>query len=54
MNVAYSKTDLDQYLNEAVAINNDSPIVVSKFIMGAKENRSRCRSIRGCQVDGYI
>ena len=37
MNVAYSKTDLDQYLNEAVAINNDSPIVVSKFIMGAKE-----------------
>lgn len=37
MNVAYSKEDLHQYLNEAVAINNDSPIVVSKFIMGAKE-----------------
>jgi carbamoyl-phosphate synthase / aspartate carbamoyltransferase len=37
MNVAYSKQDLDQYLNEAVAIKNDSPIVVSKFIMGAKE-----------------
>lgn len=37
MNVAYGEQDLDQYLNEAVAINNDSPIVVSKFIMGAKE-----------------
>jgi carbamoyl-phosphate synthase/aspartate carbamoyltransferase len=37
MNVAYSQEDLNQFLNEAVAINNDSPIVVSKFIMGAKE-----------------
>ena len=42
MNVAYSKKDLDQYLNEAVAINNDS-IVVSKFIMGQKNSRRCCR-----------
>ena len=37
MNVAYSLEDLKLFLNEAVSISKDSPVVISKFIIGAKE-----------------
>ena len=37
MNVAYSNTDLEEYLGNAVAINKDYPVVISKFINDAKE-----------------
>ena len=37
MNVAYSKEDLKMFLGEAVAISKEHPVVISKFIMGAKE-----------------
>ena len=37
MNVAYSKEDLKSFLGEAVAISKDLPVVISKFIIGAKE-----------------
>ena len=37
MNVAYSEEDLGNYLDQASAISKDHPVVISKFIMGAKE-----------------
>ena len=37
MNVAYSIEDLKSYLNEAVSISSEHPVVISKFINGAKE-----------------
>jgi carbamoyl-phosphate synthase large subunit/carbamoyl-phosphate synthase small subunit len=36
MSVIYSQEEMDQYL-EKVIISNDYPVVISKFIMGAKE-----------------
>lgn len=37
MNVAYSSTDLDKFLSAATLVSRDHPVVVSKFIVGAKE-----------------
>ena len=37
MNTVYSKNDLVSYLKQAVAVNKDHPVVVSKYIEGAKE-----------------
>ena len=37
MNVAHSDKDLEEYLNDAVAVSKDYPVVISKFIMDAKE-----------------
>ncbi|XP_006819567.1 LOW QUALITY PROTEIN: multifunctional protein CAD-like [Saccoglossus kowalevskii] len=37
MNVAHSHTDLETYLGDAVAVSKDHPVVISKFILEAKE-----------------
>ncbi|XP_063698921.1 multifunctional protein r [Culicoides brevitarsis] len=37
MNVAYSNQDLETYLNAASAVSKEHPVVISKFIMEAKE-----------------
>lgn len=37
MNVAYSDTDLEKYLTNAVAVSKEHPVVISKFIQEAKE-----------------
>lgn len=37
MNVAYTPDDLNTYLTEATQVSRDYPVVVSKFISGAKE-----------------
>lgn len=37
MNVAYSNNDLEAYLNAASEVSKDHPVVISKFIMEAKE-----------------
>jgi carbamoyl-phosphate synthase/aspartate carbamoyltransferase/dihydroorotase len=37
MNVAYTDQDLEQYLGDAVSVSKDYPIVISKFILDAKE-----------------
>uniref|UniRef100_A0A8C1TVH1 Carbamoyl-phosphate synthetase 2, aspartate transcarbamylase, and dihydroorotase n=1 Tax=Cyprinus carpio TaxID=7962 RepID=A0A8C1TVH1_CYPCA len=37
MNVAYSDTDLEKYLRNAVAVSKERPVVISKFIQEAKE-----------------
>ena len=36
MNVAYSHADLKAYLGDAVAVSQDHPVVISKFIQEAK------------------
>lgn len=37
MNVCYSDHELKKYLNEAVAVSRDYPVVITKFIQDAKE-----------------
>jgi carbamoyl-phosphate synthase large subunit/carbamoyl-phosphate synthase small subunit len=37
MNVVHSKGDLDDFLSEAAAVSKDHPVVVTKFIEGARE-----------------
>uniref|UniRef100_W5NFZ0 Multifunctional protein CAD n=1 Tax=Lepisosteus oculatus TaxID=7918 RepID=W5NFZ0_LEPOC len=37
MNVAYSDSDLEKYLNNAMAVSKEHPVVISKFIQEAKE-----------------
>ncbi|XP_061712255.1 CAD protein [Cydia pomonella] len=37
MNVAYSNQDLEAYLKSASKVSKDHPVVISKFIMDAKE-----------------
>eukprot|EP00737_Agarophyton_chilense_P002643 gb/GEZJ01003025.1/.p1 GENE.gb/GEZJ01003025.1/~~gb/GEZJ01003025.1/.p1 ORF type:complete len:2296 (-),score=269.82 gb/GEZJ01003025.1/:643-7530(-) len=37
MNVAHKAEDLEAYLTEAATVSNDSPVVISKFILEAKE-----------------
>lgn len=39
MNVAYSNHDLTLYLNDAVAVSRDHPVVISKYIQDAKVRR---------------
>lgn len=36
MNVAYSDSDLEKYLTNAVAVSKEHPVVISKFIQEAK------------------
>lgn len=36
MNVAYSDSDLEKYLTNAVAVSKEYPVVISKFIQEAK------------------
>ncbi|KAI0560717.1 Glutamine amidotransferase [Gracilaria domingensis] len=37
MNVAHKAEDLEAYLTEAATVSNDCPVVISKFILEAKE-----------------
>lgn len=37
MNVAHSEKNLETYLNEAASVNKEHPVVISKFILEAKE-----------------
>lgn len=36
MNVAYSDSDLEKFLSNAVAVSKEHPVVISKFIQEAK------------------
>ena len=42
MNVAYSNHDLKLYLNDAVAVSKDHPVVISKYIQDAKVKIYTC------------
>ena len=39
MNVAHSNRDLEMYLTQASAVSKEQPVVISKFILGAKVSR---------------
>lgn len=41
MNVAYSDSDLEKYLTNAVAVSKEHPVVISKFIQEAKVRKQR-------------
>ena len=38
MNVAANKFELDNYLNQAARLGISHPVVISKFILNAKDN----------------
>lgn len=37
MNVAHSAEDLEDYLKSAIEVSKDHPVVISKFLLEAKE-----------------
>ncbi|KAF6018983.1 CAD [Bugula neritina] len=47
MNVAYSDSELTSYLEQAAAVNRDHPVVISKFILDAKEIDVDCVACEG-------
>lgn len=49
MNVAYNEEELREFLGEAVSVSREYPVVVSKFIMNAKEIE-----FDGVAVDGEV
>ena len=49
MNVAYNEDELRDFLGEAVSVSREYPVVVSKFIMNAKEIE-----FDGVAVDGEV
>lgn len=42
MNVAYSDSDLEKFLSNAVAVSKEQPVVISKFIQEAKVHPEGC------------
>lgn len=42
MNVAYSDSDLEKFLCNAVAVSKEQPVVISKFIQEAKVRGLSC------------
>lgn len=46
MNVAYSDSDLEKFLSNAVAVSKEQPVVISKFIQEAKVHLGGCSSPR--------
>jgi carbamoylphosphate synthase large subunit len=51
MNVAHSDDDLESYLHQAVVVSKDYPVVVSKFILNAKEIDVDCVADDGVVSD---
>jgi carbamoyl-phosphate synthase/aspartate carbamoyltransferase/dihydroorotase len=47
MNVAHSHDDLDSYLRQASIVSKEHPVVVSKFILDAKEIDVDCVAVDG-------
>jgi len=47
MNVVYDKKDLDRYLTMAADISPDHPVVITKFIQGARELDIDCVAQNG-------
>jgi carbamoyl-phosphate synthase/aspartate carbamoyltransferase/dihydroorotase len=47
MNVAHNHDDLDSYLRQASIVSKEHPVVVSKFILDAKEIDVDCVAVDG-------
>lgn len=58
MNVAYSADMLAEYLEEATALSPDHPVVISKFILGAREIEmdgiAKDGIVRGCAIHEHV
>ncbi|KAF0266864.1 hypothetical protein FOG48_04049 [Hanseniaspora uvarum] len=47
MNTVYSKNDLESYLNQAVEVSRDYPVVITKYIEDAKEIEMDAVAVNG-------
>lgn len=47
MNIAFNNFDFEQYLQEATDISPEHPVVITKFIMGAKEIEVDAVAVKG-------
>ncbi|KAL6948853.1 Carbamoyl-phosphate synthase [Hanseniaspora vineae] len=47
MNTVYSKDDLESYLNQAVEVSRDYPVVITKYIENAKEIEMDAVAVNG-------
>jgi carbamoyl-phosphate synthase/aspartate carbamoyltransferase len=54
MNVVYSPEDLDSYLSQATAVNRDHPVVITKYLEGAKEIEMDAVAKDGKMVMHYV
>lgn len=54
MNVVYSSDDLSSYLSQATAVNREHPVVISKYLEGAKEIEMDAVARDGKLVMHYI
>ena len=54
MNTVYSKDDLKNYLDQAVAVSKDHPVVITKYIENAKEIEMDAVARDGTMVGHFI
>lgn len=54
MNVVYSPEDLSSYLSQATAVNREHPVVITKYLEGAKEIEMDAVARDGKMVMHYI
>ena len=54
MNIVYSENDLETYLNQAEDVSNEHPVVISKYIQGAKEIEMDAIAVGGKMIAHFI
>ena len=54
MNTVYSKDDLESYLNQAVEVSREHPVVISKYIENAKEIEMDAVARNGKMIGHFI
>ncbi|KAI4797481.1 carbamoyl-phosphate synth, partial [Aureobasidium sp. EXF-8845] len=54
MNTVYSEHDLANYLNQAVEVSKDHPVVITKYIEGAKEIEMDAVARNGTMIGHFI
>lgn len=54
MNTVYSEHDLSSYLNQAAEVSKDHPVVITKYIEGAKEIEMDAVARNGTMVGHFI
>jgi len=54
MNTVYSEHDLAQYLDQAVEVSKDHPVVITKYIEGAKEIEMDAVARNGSMIGHFI
>lgn len=54
MNTVYSQGDLASYLNQAVEVSRDYPVVITKYIENAKEIEMDAVALEGTMVGHFI